>query len=111
MPIVEDANYRGMSSRQRADYASVSAAVITDVCNFNEDTIAVHGRSDCVGGYKNIPRKAGLHTFIERSGFWNDEAVAVAVHGQTANNLVAALGGLRMNVPLAQVQVLFILLC
>ncbi len=49
---------------------------------------------------EDIAGEAGLETRIERSGFGNHEAEAVAMHGQAADQQVASLGGLRNGVAL-----------
>src|SRR5882762_10851536 len=43
--VVEDADYRRMGTRQRADDAAFGAAIGADGTDFDQDAVAVHGGS------------------------------------------------------------------
>src|ERR1039458_9834827 len=69
-------------ARGRGRDAPATAA--EDGGDFDEDAVAVHGGSGGVRRNEDIAGEAGLETGIERSGFGNHEAEAVAMHGQAA---------------------------
>ena len=83
--IVEDADYGGMSAGDGADDAAFAASVGTDVCHFDEDAVSVHGRAGGVGRNKDVSGEAGLEAIVEGDGFGDDEAEAVAMHGEAAD--------------------------
>jgi hypothetical protein len=60
--------------------------------NFDEHAIAVHRRSDGVRGNEDIAGEARFQAGIERVGFRDDEAVAVAMHGEAADEEIVSLG-------------------
>ena len=53
--------------------------------DFDEDAVAVHGRSDGMRRNEDIAGEARLETGIERRGVGNHEAEAVAMHGEAAD--------------------------
>ena len=83
-----------MRARQRADDAAFGAAVGADGGDFDENAVAVHGGTDGVRRNEDIAGEAGLETGIERRGFGNHEAEAVAMHGQAADEQSSSLGHL-----------------
>ncbi len=89
MSAVEDADDGRMRAREGADDAAFGAAIAADGGDFDEDTVAVHGGSDGVRRNEDIAGEVGLKIRIERSGFGDDEAEAVAMHGQAADEKVA----------------------
>ncbi len=95
---MEDADHGWMGTRQRADDAAFGASVGADGADFDQDTVAVHGRSGGVRSNEYIAGEAGLQIGIERSGVGNHEAEAVAMHRQAADKHVASLGGLRNSI-------------
>ena len=86
---MEDADHGGMGTREGAEDAAFGAAIGADGGDFDQDAVAVHGGSD--GGRRNedIAGKASLQIGIERIGFGNYEAEAVAMHGEAADQRVA----------------------
>ena len=99
---MEDADHSRMGARQRAQDAAFGAAIGTNVADFDEDAVAVHGRADGMWRNKDVAGQTGLETRIERSGFRDHEAEAVAMHGQAANEGVASRGRLRNGVALTR---------
>src|SRR6266849_6375818 len=87
--VVEDADYRRMGTRQGANDAAFGASIGTDGTDFDQDAVAVHGGSGGVRSNENIAGETGFQIGIERSGVGDDEAEAVAMHGQTADKHVA----------------------
>ena len=85
MSVVEDADHGGMRARERSDNASFGAAIAANGGDFDQDAVSVHGRPDGVRRDEDIAGEAGLEIRIERSGFGNHEAEAVAMHGQAAD--------------------------
>ena len=102
--VVEDADHGWMGARQRADDTAFGAAVGADGGDFDQDAVAVHGGSGGVRRNEDIAGEASLETVIERSGFGNHEAEAVAMHGQAADEQVASLGH-QFSVPSSQFSV------
>ncbi len=91
--------YHGrMRPSDQAHDSSFGAAIGTNVANFHDDAIAMHRRSHRWGRNKNVSHQARFQAFVERVGFRNDEAEAIAVHAQTAHGHVLAGGSLRNRV-------------
>jgi len=88
-PDMEFADHGGMGARQGADDTAFGAAIGADGGDFDQDAVAMHGRSN--GGRRNedIAGEASLQMGIERISFGNYEAEAVAMHGQAADERVA----------------------
>ena len=87
--VVEDADHGWMGAREGADDAAFGAAIGADGGDFDQYAVAVHGGSDGVRRNEDIAGEASFQTGIERSGFGNHEAEAVAMHGQAADEQVA----------------------
>src|SRR5271170_2281529 len=96
--VVEDANDRGMGARQGTYDAPFGASIRPDGSNLDQHPVAVHGRPSSVWRNENIACEPAFETCIERSGFGNHEAEAIAMHRQTADEQVASLRSLRNGV-------------
>jgi hypothetical protein len=90
--VVEDADDGGMGAGQGAEDAAFGAAIGADGSYFDEDAIAVHGGSDGVRGNEDVAGEARFQIGIERVGFGDDEAIAVAMHGEAADEEIVSLG-------------------
>ena len=91
---MEDTNHRGVGAVDGADDAAFGAAVGTDVSDFDQDLIAVHGGADLVRGDEDVAGESGFQGGAQRFGVGDDEAEAVAVHGETPGNEILVGGGL-----------------
>ena len=85
MSVVENADHGGMRARKRPNYASIGASVVAHIGDFNDHAIAMHRRSNGMRRDKDVSGQTGLERGIKRVGFGDDEAVAVAMHGQAAD--------------------------
>ena len=83
--VVENAYYRWMRPRQGTQDAAFSSAVGADGGDFHQYAVAVHGGSDGVWCNENVASEASFETFVERRGFGDHEAKAVAMHGEAAD--------------------------
>ena len=90
----------GWARESGAKDAAFGTAIGTDGGDFDQNAVAVHRGADGVRRDEDIASQAGFQTSVERSGFGNREAEAVAMHGQPADQQVASLGGLRNSVAL-----------
>src|SRR5579862_3474474 len=58
----------------------------------------MHRIADCRRRNENIPGEPGFQRWIQRTGIGNDEAEAIAVHGQAANCQILVGRGLWQGV-------------
>jgi hypothetical protein len=75
---------------QDAAFGSPVGACGDDV---DQNAVAVHGIADGVGRDENVARQTRLHRGAQRTGLWNHEAEAVAVHGKASGDEIFFGGG------------------
>ncbi len=102
MSVVKDADDGGMGAREGADNAALGAAIVADGGDFDKNAVAVHGGADGVRRNEDIAVEAGFEIRIERRGFGNHKAEAVAMHGQASDEQVAQN---QFSVPSSQFSV------
>ena len=88
---MEDSDYRGVRAVDGADDASFGAAVGANVRNVGKDHVSVHRRTDLVRRDEDVSGKFRFQ-LTERFGIGNDEAEAVAVHGEASGDEVLVGG-------------------
>ncbi len=81
-----------------ADDAPFGASVGADVGDVHEHHVSVHGVADLVRRNEDVAGDALLELCGERFGVGNDEAEAVAVHGEASGDEIFVGGGLRERV-------------
>ncbi len=85
---MKGADDRGIAAAEHAQDAAFGAAVFLLAAEFDQHLVAVHGRADGLRVDVDVAAdRAAL------SGVGNDEAVAVAVHGQASGDEVLVSGG------------------
>ncbi len=82
----------------QAHDAPFGAAIRTDIADFHQHAIAVHGRPHEGRWNENVPSQLRFQALVERVGFRNHKPEAVAMHAQPAHRHVPACGGLRNGV-------------
>ena len=87
-----------MGAMDGANDASFGAAVGADVGDVDQHEVSVHGVADEVRGNEDVPGELGLEGRAQRLGVGNDEAEAVAVHGEASSDEILVGGGLREGV-------------
>src|SRR5260370_14421484 len=96
--IVKNAHYRGVGALDRSHNAAFRAAIRTDRANVDQDLIAVHGVPELMGRDKDVANQPRFERWADRIGVGNDEAEAIAVHGQTAGHQILVATGLGKGV-------------
>src|ERR1700728_536115 len=99
--VVENSDDGGMCAHHRTHDAAFGAAIGTSGDDIDQHAIAVHGIADGVRRDENIAHEARLERRTQRTGVGDDEAEAVAVHGEAADDQVFVIlvgCGLRQSV-------------
>src|SRR5271169_6394907 len=86
--IVKSPDHRGMRAYHRAHDAAFGAAIGTNGGDVDQHAVAVHRVADYVGCYKNIPNETRFERRTQRACIWDDEAKAVAMHGEASDNQI-----------------------
>src|SRR5260370_28263385 len=75
--VMENADHRGMRPVDWPKNASLGSAAITNVCDFNQHAISMHGRTH--GGRRNEdgPRDTRIQGFAGRPQGWDGQTVTV----------------------------------
>ena len=92
--VVKFSHHGGVGATDQAHDAAFGAAVRTNIPDFNQHPVAVHGRAHRWRRNENISRQPRLQAFLERTGFGDDKTEAVAMHAQPADGKVLASSGL-----------------
>ena len=92
--VVKFSHHGGVGATDQAHDAAFGAAVRTNIPDFNQHPVAVHGRAHRWRRNENISRQPRLQAFLERTGFGDDKTEAVAMHAQPADGEVLASSGL-----------------
>src|SRR6185312_8669475 len=93
--VMENADYGFLLALHDADDPAFSPAIVADTAHLHQHLITVHGVADFWRRNKDIALQLALGTGGQRPWFWDDEAVAIAVHPQAANDQVLIGGGGR----------------
>ena len=83
-----------MGPADQTNDAAFSPAIGTNVADLHQHAVAVHGRTHRRRRNKNISRKLCLQAFVQRTGFGNDKAEAIAVHAEPPDCHVFSRGSL-----------------
>ena len=79
-----------MRPADQAHDAALGAAIRTNIDDFYQHAIAVHGRTHSGRRDENISRQARLEAFVERAGFGDHKAETITMHAQTADRHILA---------------------
>src|SRR5579859_898710 len=98
--IVEDADHGFLLALHDAEGLAFSPAVVADAAHFNQHLVTVHGVSDLGRRDEDVALELALGARRERAGFGDDEAVAVAVHAEAADDqILIGRGGREASAP------------
>ena len=78
--------------------APLGAAIRTNIANFDDHAIAVHGRSHSRRRNKDVSHQPGFQACLERVGFRNYKSEAIPMHAQPSHRHVFAGSGLRNGI-------------
>ena len=95
--VVEGSDDGGVGALHDADDAAFVAALAGVRGEFDEDLVAVHGLAGVEGRDEDIALKTLAHLAVQRA----DEAEAVAVHGERADDEIAVDGRLGDGITVA----------
>lgn len=92
---MEDADDAFLLTFGDAEDAAFTFAVGTDAAEFDQHLVTVHGVADFRRRNKDVTEELAAGAWRERVGFGRDEAVAIAVHVEAADDEVLRRGGGR----------------
>src|SRR5216684_3592257 len=96
--IVKNADHGGVRALDRSHNAPLRASIRTDRAHVDQYLIAVHGVPQLMGRDKDVANQPRSQRWADRIGVGNDEAEAIAVHGQTAGHQILVATGLGQGV-------------
>ena len=93
--VMEDADDAFLLAFSDAEDAAFTFAVGADAAEFDQHLVTVHGVADFRRRNKDVSEELAAGARRERVGFRGDEAVAVAMHVEAADDEVLRRGGGR----------------
>ena len=85
---MKNSNHRGMRAHHRAHDPSLGAPIRTHVDDVDQYEVPVHGIANGVWSDEDISGQPRLERRTQRLCIRNDEAEAVAVHGEPARDQI-----------------------
>ncbi len=92
---MKDADDGFLFALHHADDPAFGFAVMPEFAHLHQHLVAVHGVADLRRRNKDVPLELALDAGREGAGFGDDEAVAVTMHTQAADDEVLIAGGGR----------------
>src|SRR5262249_40666052 len=93
--IVEDTDHGFLLALHNADDPAFGPAIVADAAHLYQNLVAVHGVADFWRRNKDIALQLALGPRRQGTGLRDDEAVAVTMHAQPADDQVLVGGGGR----------------
>ncbi len=93
--IVEDSDHGFLLTLHHANDPAFSLAIVPDSAHLHQHLVTVHGVANFGRRNKEVALQLALGAGGKRTGFGDDEAIAVTMHAQPSDDQVLVGGGGR----------------